>query len=166
MADGWDIDDAEADSWLEEWAAEDRAAAAYLAERVPGLGDEVSPDDARWLDALTETISPSDLPDPEDIESASAVMALEHVDWLGLALGVRRRGPGSALDPAEVQRDIADLEDVDGEIEDPSGHLAVLEAALLHLGPQWRDLGVLDADDRLTARGVWGLPRALHGTWS
>lgn len=63
-------------------------------------------------------------------------------------------------------RDIAALEDVDGEIEDPSGHLAVLEAALLHLGPQWQDLGVLDADERLTARGVWGLPRALHGTWS
>lgn len=38
--------------------------------------------------------------------------------------------------------------------------------ALIHLDSLWQDLGVLDAEGRLTARGVWGLPKALHRTWT
>lgn len=166
MPDDRDITDDEIDSWLEEWEAVDRAAADYLAERVPEVRSVVTDDDSRWLDALAETISPSDAPEEGEIESASAVMALQHADWLGLALGVVRRGPGSVLDAELVQRDIERLEDVEGEIEDPEGHLAVLSIALLHLSPQWQDLGVLDEDQRLTERGRWGLPRALHRIWS
>jgi hypothetical protein len=88
-------------------------------------------------------------------------MALQHADWLGLVLGVVRRGPGGALDPELVQADIDHLEDVDGEIEDPEGHLAVLNMALRHLTPRWQDLGVLDENQCVTERGAWGLPRAL-----
>jgi hypothetical protein len=144
----------------------ERAAADYLAERIPGVRDVPTDDEARWLDALAETISPSEEPGEDEIESLSAVMALQHADWLGLALGVVHRGPGSALDPELVQADIERLEEVDGEIEDPEGHLAVLDMALLHLTPRWQDLGVLDEDQRLTERGTWGLPRALRRTWS
>lgn len=93
-------------------------------------------------------------------------MALQHADWLGLALGVVRRGPGNALDPALVQADIERLVDVEDEIEDPEGHLAVLDTALLHLAPRWQGLDVLDAHERLTERGVWGLSRALHLIWN
>lgn len=162
----WDVTDDEIDSWSEEWEAVDRAAAEYLAERVPGVGDVLTDDDARWVDALAGTISPAEEPREHEIESVSALMALEHADWLGLALGVVQRGPGNALDPELVQADIEHLEDVEGEIEDPEGHLAVLDMVLLHLTPRWQDLGVLDEDQRLTERGAWGLPRALHRTWN
>lgn len=166
MPDEWDITDDEIDSWFEEWEAVDRAAADYLAERIPGVRDVPTDDDARWLDALAETISPSEEPKEAEIESVSAVMALQHADWLGLAMGVVQRGPGSALDPELVQADIERLEEVEGEIEHPEGHLTVLDMALIHLTPRWQDLGVLDEDQRLTQRGAWGLPRALHRTWS
>jgi hypothetical protein len=161
-----DITDDEIDSGLEEWEAVDWAAAAYLAERIPGVRHVLTDDDARWLNALAETISPSEEPREDEIESASAVMALQHADWLGLALGIHLRGPGSTLDPELVQGDIERLEEVDGEIDDPEGHLAVLEMALLHLAPRWQDLGVVDENQRLTERGAWGLPRALRLIWS
>jgi hypothetical protein len=100
-----------------------------------------------------------------EVEAVSAVIALQHADWLGLAIGVVRRGPGNALDPELVQADVDRLDDVEGEIEDPEGHLAVLDAALLHLTPLWKRLDVLDAQDQLTERGVWGLPKALNRIW-
>jgi len=103
MPDEWDITEDEIDSWLEEWEAADRAAAQYLAERIPGVRDVPSDDEARWLDAVAETISPSEEPKADEIEAASAVMALQHADWLGLALGAVRRGAGSALD-AELEQ--------------------------------------------------------------
>jgi hypothetical protein len=166
VPDEWELSDDEIDSWLEEWEAVDRAAAAYLAQWIPGGQDIGAEDRGRWVDQLAETISPSEDPDGQEIESVSAVMALEHADWLGLALGVVRRGPGGVLDPELVQADIEGLEDVEGEIEDREGHLAVLELALLHLTPLWQGLGVLDWAGRFTERGVWGLPKALYRIWS
>jgi hypothetical protein len=166
MPNDWELTDDEFDTWIEELEEVDRAAAEYLAERIPGVRDAVTDEDARWLEALADTISPDDAPEEEDeVESASAVMALQHADWLGLALGVVRRGAGSAIDPELVQADINGLEEVDGEIVDPAGHLDVLETALLHMAPQWEELGVLDEDERLTERGAWGLPRALLRIW-
>ncbi len=165
MSDDWAPSDEESDAWLEEWAAVDREAARYLAERIPGVED-VPDDRAAWLDELVDTISPSELPGDDEVESLAAVMALQHVDWLGLALGVVRRGPGSDLDAARVQADVVALDEVDGEIEDPDGHLAVMAEALDHLAPRWRALGVLDDEERLTERGVWALPRALHRSWT
>jgi len=166
VADDWEISDDEMDSWLEEWAAVDQAADDYLAERVAGVREDLADDDARWVAALAETISPSAEPGEDEIEAVSAVMALQHADWLGIVLGAVRRGAGSVLDAAAVQADIDGLEDIEGEIDDPEGHLAVLEMAVTHLGPLWQDLGVVDEDHRFTARGVWGLPKALHRTWS
>lgn len=145
MADDWNVSDDEMDSWVEEWAAVDRAADDYLAERIAGVRDVLDNDDARWV---------------------SAVMALQHADWLGLVIGAVRRSPGCVLDAVIVQADIDELDDVDGEIEDPEGHLSVLDMALSHLSPLWQDLGVLAEDNSLTARGVWGLPKALHHTWT
>ena len=59
-------------------------------------------------------------------EAVSAVAALQHADWLGLALGVVRRGPG---------------------------HVTVLDLALLQLAPGWQGLGVLDPGGAVSARG-------------
>lgn len=164
--DDWGPTDEEIETWLAEWEVADRAAAAYLAERLPEVLDPVTPDEARWLDAIRETISPSDEPADGDIEMVSAVMALQHADWLGLVLGVVRRGPGAPLEAEDVQADVDALDDVEGEIEGPEGHLRVLEMALLHLAPEWRQLGVLDDDERFTEGGVRALPRTMHRLWA
>lgn len=148
VADDWEISDDEMDSWLEEWAAVDQAADDYLAERVAGVREDLANGDARWVAALVETISPSAEPGEDEIEAVSAVMALQHADWLGIVLGAVRRGAGSVLDAAVVQADIDGLEEIEGEIEDPEGHLAVFDIALIHLGPLWQDLGVVDEDHR------------------
>lgn len=166
MSDDWEVSDEEIDAWVEEWEAVDRAAAEYLAERIPDVVDVRGVGRGDWLDELAETISPSEPPTEDEVEVVSAVMALQHADWLGLAMGVVRRGPGGVLDAELVQADIDALEDVEGEIEDRDGHLAVLQVALLHLTPLWRDLGVLDEAAQFTDRGVWGLPRALYQLWS
>lgn len=165
MPDEWDVSDEEIDSWLDEWDEVDRAAAAYLAQRRPEVAAPISADDGRRLDAIAETISPSDEPAEHEIEAVSAVMALQHADWLGLALGIARRGAGSLIDPAQVQVDIENLEDVEGEIEDPDGHLDLLETALMHLAPRWQDEAVLDEEQRVTEWGAWAIPRALYRTW-
>jgi hypothetical protein len=36
------------------------------------------------VEALAETISPTEEPSEQEIESASALMALQQADWLGL----------------------------------------------------------------------------------
>ena len=111
--------------------------------------------DADWLDALTVTISPFD--DPQtDPEAQSAVMALQHADWLGMVIGLVRRGVGAVFDAKQAQDDIVALEGIEGEIEDPDGHLAVLTTAVLTLTPLWQALHVLDEDERLTALGRVG----------
>ena len=165
MSQDWEFSDEEDEAFLEDWRAVDRAAAEYLQERVPGLTDPVTDDESRWLDALVETFDPTDEPDI-DPELFSSVMALQHADWLGLALGTISRGAGSTFDASRVMDDIDGLDDVDGEIEDREGAQQVLSTAFLVLTPAWQDLGVLDEDERFTERGVWGLPRALHRSWS
>lgn len=161
----FEVSEEDEEKWLEEWREVDRQAASYLEDRIPGLTDPVSDDEARWLDEVVETFNPTDEPEV-DPELFSSVMAMEHADWLGLVLGVVRRGPGSALDADVLLDDIDALEDVDGEIEDREGARQVLSMALLVLTPSWQDLGLLDRDERITDRGVWALPRAVHRSWT
>lgn len=165
MSDDFDLDDDEMDALLAEWDEVDQLGAEYLAERVPDVGVEQPLEEERWLAQLSQSMFPTEMPDEEEIEGAASVMALEHVDWLGLALGAWRRGAGAVLDAQQVQDDVIALDDVDGELEDPDGHLQVTEAALLYVSPRWQELGVLD-DDRVTERGAWGLPRALFRAWN
>lgn len=160
-----ELSDDEMDALLAEWDEVDQLGAEYLAERVPNVGAEQPLEDERWLAQLSASMFPTEMPDEDEIEGAASVMALEHVDWLGLALGAWRRGSGAVLDAQQVQDDVLGLEDVDGDLEDPAGHLDVVEAALLHVTPRWEELGVLD-DDRVTERGAWGLPRALFRAWN
>lgn len=51
-----------------------------------------------WLDEIAETISASEPPAEDEVEVVSAVTVLQHAGWLGLAVGVVRRGPGGVLD--------------------------------------------------------------------
>jgi len=166
MSEDWDISEEEMDAWLEDYEAVDREAAEYLAERIPALREPLDENASRRIARLADTIAPEDEPDPDDVEPLSAVMALQHADWLGMALGAVRRGPGSELDAELVLADIDALDEIEGDIEDREGTLSVLSMAILHLTPQWQELGILDDQDRFTASGVRDLPRALHRIWT
>jgi len=168
MSEDWDVSEEEMDAWLEDYEAVDREAAEYLAERVPTLDEPLGDVDDRRITHLAGTIAPEDEPDPSDvdIEPLSAVMALQHADWLGMALGAVRRGPGSELDAELVLDDIDALDEIEGDVDDRDGTLSVLSMAIHHLMPQWQELGVLDDEGRFTTSGVRDLPRALHRIWT
>lgn len=167
MSEDWDVSEEEMDAWLEDYEAADREAADYLAERIPGLREPLAETDARRIDRLADTIAPDAEPDTEtDLEPLSAVIALQHADWLGMALGAARRGAGSVLDAEIVLEDIDALDEIEGDVEDREGTLSVLSMAILHLAPQWEELGVLDGEGRFTAIGVEDLPRALYRIWT
>jgi len=100
VGDDWDVSDDEMDEWAAEWRQVDLSAAAYLAKRCPEILEPLTVDDQRWLDEVIDTFSPTD-DSGIDHELVSSVMALQHADWLALALGSVRRGVGSRLD-AEV----------------------------------------------------------------
>jgi hypothetical protein len=131
--------------------------------------DQDAPDDdvTLWVGALAATISPPEDPGT-DVEGQSAVAALFHADWLGLVVGLVRRGVGAECSPEAAQRDIATLPEIEIEddVDDPDGELAVLSMAITILSPLWQALGVIDDDGRLTALGRWGLPHGLLVTWS
>ena len=149
---------------LREGAASGARDYQYFVAALGGVEALPTSDRELWVAAAASTMSPSD--DPGDsVESEAAVAALQHVDWLGLVLGLVRRGVGAIPDAADVLDDIEALEDVDGEVEDPDGTIAVLEQAIEVLAPRWEALGILDDDRGLTRLGRWGLPVALREFW-
>jgi hypothetical protein len=145
-----------------------RPEAAYFRKANGWSEEQPSEDAVLWLEAAASTISPHEPPELSDLpnEALASVMALQHVDWLGLVLGLVRRGVGATLTASAAQHDIIGLEDVEGEIEDPQGLLDVLETALEVVAPLWTYLGILDDDRRLTTLGRWGLPAALTHAWN
>ncbi len=128
-------------------------------------GDVPSADLVLWVSALASTISPPEDPGT-DMEEQSAVAALMHADWLGMVVGLVRRGVGAEYSAEAAQHDIDTLPELEGDIEDPEGAFSVLSMAVTVLTPLWHALGVLDEGDRLTELGRWGLPHALLVTWS
>ncbi len=131
-----------------------------------GWENDAPDDDVElWLSALASSMSPPNDPGI-DVEEASAVGALVHADWLGMVVGLVRRGAGAEFSAEAAQRDIDTLPELEGEIEDPDGAFGVLSMAVTTLTPLWQALGVLDDDESLTELGRWGLPHALLVTWS
>lgn len=129
-----------------------------------GRADQRPADDAElWLEALACTVSPREDPGTEP-ETESAVMSLEHADWLGMVLGLLRRGVGAEYDDVQAVRDIDDCPEVGGDPISPED-APVIGLAVDVITPRWQDLGVLDHDRRLTTLGEWGLPRALVRAW-
>jgi hypothetical protein len=121
-------------------------------------------DVAIWLEAASSTISPRNDPGT-DSELQSAVMALQHADWLAIAAGSARRGVGARLDADSVTSDLMAMPEIEGTSDDPEGDWSVLAMALTTLLPLWHALGIVDADERLTVLGRWGLPQALSIVW-
>jgi hypothetical protein len=78
-------------------------------------------------------------------------------------------GAGDGAQGAEFADPEADDDEVDdGEIDgydDDFDELSV-EGLFLHVTAMWSVLGAIDADDRLTALGWWGLPEAMRRAWT
>lgn len=169
-----DLDDEELDALAADWAEVDRQALHLLRAAWPPLRQPELPpaellrDEADWLDALAETISPTDVPEmsPEEAEEEASVWAMQHADWLAFVLGLVRRGVGAELTAETAMHDLSTMDEIDGEPVDPDDVLPAYGLAIEVLAPRWQDLGVLDEDRGLTELGLWGLPRALELVWA
>lgn len=108
-----------------------------------------------WLDAAASIVAPYEA---EDIENHPAT-ALGHVEWLTIAVAVHRAGAGTVVNVEWLTDQL--------EIEDSAApeFRADVEAACATVCRLWRALGVIDAEDRLTELGGWGVPIALLDAW-
>lgn len=96
-------------------------------------------------------------------EAESALMTLEHADWIGAVVGLARAGVGSPAEPPALLRYVNDLPEVEGEIDPDDA--SFVEAAFELVLPVWEAVGAIDTGRRLTRLGWWGLPRALSWAW-
>ncbi|MBW3604297.1 MAG: hypothetical protein KY460_05155 [Actinobacteria bacterium] len=165
-----------------------RAAGGVDADALP------DDDEALWLDLASGVVSCRDEPPGDDDESAtlySAWFALDHAAWIGAIATLARMGHGTHADAdslahyavtynfAHEDDDAADevwddwdaadddawftgLEDDDVEPYDDELPLQVGFHTVTLL---WRALGAIDADERLTPLGWWGLPAATLRAW-
>lgn len=135
--------------------------------RAAGFGREAPPDDGTelLLRCTAGTISPREETglDPEEEAMLSSI---EHADWLGAIVSAVRAGPGADASPRSLVAGIAVCPEVEpGPGGDSDDDVAFLEAAFSILAVPWRALGMVDREERLTALGVWTLPRSLARAW-
>jgi hypothetical protein len=134
-------------------------AAGFDREALPGDGTEL------LLICTAATISPREETglDPEEEAMLSSI---EHADWLGAIVSAVRAGPGADASPRSLVAGIAACPEVEpGPGEDRDDDVAFLEAAFSILAVPWRSLGMVDREERLTALGIWTLPRSLARAW-
>jgi hypothetical protein len=91
-----------------------------------------------------EVIGPAALPDGVDVTAAVTAAP----DWAG-------------DEDAAVYED-----DEDDDFEDDDFDELSVEGLFLHVTAMWSVLGAIDADDRLTPLGWWGLPEAMRRAWT
>lgn len=135
--------------------------------RAAGFGREAPPDDGAELilRCTAATISPLEETglDPEE---EAMLISIEHADWLGAIVSAVRAGPGADASQRSLVAGIAACPEVEpGPGTDLDDDVAFLEAAFSILSVPWRALGMVDGDERLTALGVWALPRSLARAW-
>jgi len=133
------------------------------AARANGWSRRLPPDDRQlWIEtagALIAIKNDTGLPTREE----SLLMTLDHADLIAAVLGAVRAGVGSAAGPRHLACHIDSCPEVEGEVDEDDRRL--IEAAFDLLVPVWQIVGALDAEQRLTELGVWGLPRALAWAW-
>jgi hypothetical protein len=128
--------------------------------------------------------------EPGELSAAiSAVCALDHFDWLAVMSALVNGGPGTPASAADLARYVRDFDpdeviglevvpsgddvefdddDLDDDVasyDDDFDELSI-EGLFLHVTAMWSVLGAIDADDRLTALGWWGLPEAMRRAWA
>jgi hypothetical protein len=79
-------------------------------------------------------------------------------------IGLAQTGPVAVGDDGKVA-EFAAPDDADFEDYDDFDELSV-EGLFLHVTAMWSVLGAIDADDRLTPLGWWGLPEAMQRAWA
>jgi hypothetical protein len=126
----------------------------------------------------------------------ASICAIDHFDWLAVTSAIATGGPGvsaSAADLASYVRDFdpddeddtaevveiavaideegditeIDLEEIEFDDDDlePFDELS-MESLFLPVTALWQVLGAIDAEDRLTPLGWWGLPEAMRQVWA
>jgi hypothetical protein len=135
--------------------------------RAAGLDREAPPGDGTelLLRCVAATISPREETglDPEEEAMLSSI---EHADWIGAIVSAVRAGPGADASSRSLVAGIAACPEVEqGSVGEFDDDIALLEAAFSVLAVPWRVLGMIDREERLTALGVWTLPRSLARAW-
>jgi hypothetical protein len=108
------------------------------------LDDLPAGDEALWVALVSQTVAP-------------AGADLDVTVWLGVIAALTLWGAGTQADAAALATYVGDESDLE-----PS----VLEAAFVPVVERWRALGVLEATERLTPLGWWGIPEAQLRVWS
>ncbi len=119
--------------------------------------------------AAAAGLDPGALPDDdEELWLALAAGVVGHPDgptadlglleWLSAHAALTLWGPGTQANPPALA--VCVTEAAEGEA-DP----AILEAAFAPVVQRWRALGALEATERLTPLGWWGLPEAQRRAW-
>jgi hypothetical protein len=116
-----------------------------------------------WIEAAGALIAIKNDPGLS-AEEQSLLMTLDHADLLGAVVGAVRAGARSHAGPRHLVSHIDSCPEVEGEVDEDDRSL--IEAAFDLLVPVWQVVGALDAEQRLTELGVWGLPKALAWAWS
>ena len=114
--------------------------------------------------------------EPNEMSAAmAAVCALDHDDWLAVMTALVSGGPGTPASAADLARYVRDYEPgkedgPENDFDDDFGYddfdELSIEGLFLHVTAMWSVLGAIDADDRLTPLGWWGLPEAMQRAWS
>lgn len=124
--------------------------------------DNLDADDRRlWLRLAEGVVNP--VYEPSDGTAADEIpgIALDHEDWLAAVAGLARGGPGTPASATNLARFLDGAEDADSDDD-----IRVLAGWFIPIVEQWRVLGALDEDERLTPLGWWGIPEALLQAWS
>lgn len=132
------------------------AQAADFGDALPGDDQEL------WLRAAGALVEmPGDA--PLSVAEEAAVLSLRPADWLGAVLELVRAGVGAVAAPPKLVDYIDACPELEGEVADADR--ALLQRAFQVVLAHWEAIGAVDAGQRLTPLGLWGLPRALALAW-
>lgn len=95
----------------------------------------------------------------ENLERDVALIALDHEEWLAVAVALAWGGPGTRACAEDLARFVS------GE-EEGNDDLDVLVGWFSTVVELWRMLGVINDLEQLTRLGWWGLPEALLRAWA
>jgi hypothetical protein len=141
------------------WSLAVLLAAAGLDPDGLGIGDR----EDVWIALAAGTFEPREsLPlEPDDLD---AWVALEPAAYAGAVIGLVRAGEGQQADPDVLCDLVATCPEVESENLSQEEGEALIEGFGV-VTALWQALGAVDARNRLTALGRWGLPEALRRAW-
>ncbi len=140
------------------WPHAQLAAAAGWGGTAPRRDDERC-----CVEAAGAFIGMHEDPGLDPLEVAT-ILTMQNADWVGAVIGLVRAGPGRRVRPPDLVALINTFPEVESRIGPEDA--ALLEAGFESVLHGWAAAGVLDDDRRLTALGVWVLPRALAWAWN